>query len=88
MLTKIRTRLIATAFVALVPLWIGIAAITAIGRASTREMTINLMEEYIASMTSQLASFFGEAINVASDLAIVQGSAMLDWLDGGWGAIC
>ena len=55
---KIRTRLVATAFAALIPMWIGIAAITGMARMSDRAKTFNLMEEYIDSMTSQLAFFF------------------------------
>ena len=76
---KIRTRLIATAFAALIPAWVGIAAITAIGRASDREKTINLMEEYVAGLAASISSFFGDAIDAASYLATVQGRLHSSW---------
>ena len=77
---KIRTRLLATAFAALIPMWIGITAITFVGRSSDRKKTFNLMEEYVANMSASISSFFGQAIDTANDLAVVQGEATAEWL--------
>ena len=82
---KIRARLITTALVALVPMWIGIIAITFIGRASDRAKTVALMDEYTTSVTSSITSFFQDAMDAASYLAAVQGGAMIDWLGFGGG---
>ena len=77
---KIRTRLVATAFAALIPMWIGIAAIAAIARASDRKKTFNLMEEYVANMSASISSFFAQAIDAANDLAVVHAEATQEWL--------
>ena len=82
---KIRTRLIGTAITALIPMWIGIVAITAVGRASDREKTFALMEEYTAAITASISSFFYDAIDAANYLSVVQGGAMMDWLGAGGG---
>ena len=82
---KIRTRLFATALVALIPMWIGIVAITFIGRASDRYKTVALMDEYTSSVTASITAFFQDAMDAASYLAAVQGGAMIDWLGFGGG---
>ena len=38
---------------------------SAVGRASDRHKTVNLMEEYTAGLASSLSSFFGEAMDAA-----------------------
>ncbi len=83
---KIRTRLINTALATLVPMWIGISAITLTSTAFNRESVIDLMEEYNTTVTASLSSFFGDAIDAASYLAAVHGDMMYEWLgeQGAW----
>ena len=67
-------------------MWIGIISITLIGRTADREKTVDLLEEYIETVTASISSFFGDAIDAASYLATVQGEEMRGWTDGGRGS--
>ena len=82
---KIRTRFIATAFVALIPMWIAIAAIAFVGRESDKSKTVSLMEEYTLEVASSFSSFFGNAIDAVSYLATMQGRLQLVWSEEGAG---
>ena len=76
---KIRTRLIATAVIALIPMWIGIISITFMARASDRSKTIALMEENAKAVDATFSSFFAEARDVAMYLATVMGDEAREW---------
>ena len=80
---KISTKLASVAFAALIPLWIGIIAITAMARGSDSRKTFDMMEEYASSIASSISSFFADAINATSYLAAVQGRLQPSWSEEG-----
>ncbi len=80
---KIRTRLAATVIVSLIPMWIALVIITATGMASDRQRALVLIEEYTTSIASSVSTFFTNARDAASHLALMQGEMMPRWSDGG-----
>ena len=83
---KIRARLSLAAVAGLLPMLAGIIWITAMARKTNMEDVIDLMEENARFIAASISSFFGDASDAASYLAIVQSERNLGWLDGG-GAI-
>ena len=80
---KIRTRITVASLVCLIPLWLGIIAIALVGRASDKEKSAGLMQEYARGVVLGIESFFYDARSAATVLADMHGKAMLGWQEGG-----
>ena len=82
---KIRARLSLTAVAGLLPMLVGIIVITVIARRTNMEDVINLMEENARSIAASISSFFGDASDAASYMALMQGDGEATWLGNGGG---